>query len=102
MAWRAPSADPAAMDGEYGEPVTVEHVRFEEERQRPTGGYSSEYQRYDGAAGRIFVDAENSVGDVPPVGAVVSVDGGGEMAVRKVTAFRDFTLNVHHWEIEVA
>lgn len=100
MTWRAPSTDPMAMDGEHGEPVAVERVRFEESRQRAAGGYSSEYQRYDGPSGRIFVDAVNSSGEVPPVGALVSVDGGSEMAVKKVDVHRCFG-EVHHYEIEV-
>ena len=101
MTWRAPSTDPMAMDGEYGEPVTVEGVRFEENRPRSTGGYSSEYQRYDGPAGRVFVDAANSSGEVPPVGALASIDGGPEMSVKKVDVYRCFG-EVHHYEIEVA
>ena len=101
MVWRAPSTGPDAMDGEYGEAVTVTSVRFEESRPRSTGGYSSEYQRYDGPAGKVFVDAANSVGEVPPVGALASIDGGPEMSVKSVTVYRCFG-GVHHYEIEVS
>lgn len=101
MVWRAPSSNPDAMDGEFGEPVTVAGVRFEESRPRATGGYSSEYQRADGPAGRVFVDAANSTGEVPPVGALASIDGGPEMSVKSVTVYRCFD-GVHHYEIEVA
>ena len=102
MTWRAPSTEPGAMDGEYSAPVTVERVRFEEARQRATGGYSSEYQRYDGPGGRVFMDARYSVGDVPPVGALASIDGGRDMSVKRVETFRGPGGYVHHWEIEVA
>ena len=48
-----------------------------------------------------IVDAANSSGEVPPVGALASVDGGPEMSVRKVDAYR-CVGEVHHYEIEVA
>lgn len=104
MVWREPSGDPDAMDGEYGpEEHAVGNVRFDEERPRPTGGYAGEYQRYDGPAGKVFIDAENSEGIAPPpVGALCRIDGGEEMAVRKVAEFRTVGGRVHHWEVEVA
>ena len=102
MTWRAPSTEPGAFDGDLGEPHTVERVRLDESRQRPSGGYSADYQRYDGPGGTVFVDARHSSGDVPPVGAVASVDGGREMSVRSVRVLRTRGGRVHHWEIEVA
>lgn len=103
MVWRPPSPDSDAMDGEYGEEHTVENVRFDEEQSRPAGGYASEYQRYDGASGKVFIDAENSEGVAPPpVGSLCSIDGGGEMSVKKVSEFRTAGGRVHHWEVEVA
>lgn len=100
MTWRPPSDDPDAMDGEYGEERTCSHVRYEPTRRRASGGYASEYERYDGPQGRIFFDARNSIGEVPCVGALVSVDGGPEMSVQGVVEYRGYRC-VHHYEIEV-
>lgn len=100
MAWRAPSDDPDAMDGEYGDVHKCGHVRYEPSSIRASGGYASEYERYDGPQGRIFFDARNSTGEVPCVGALVSVDGGPEMSVRGVVECRGYR-GVHHYEIEV-
>ena len=49
----------------------------------------------------MFVDSANSGGEVPPVGALASIDGGPETSVKKVDVYRCFG-EVHHYEIEVA
>lgn len=99
MTWRAPSTDPGAMDGEYGDTYTVENVRFERTDARASGGYANQYQRYDGPTGTVFIDAARSVGEVPPVGALASVDGSAEMAVVSVDELRGPNGEVHHWEV---
>lgn len=101
MEWRAPEEGEDGLGGEYGDPVTVEHVRFDEQRPRSTGGYSEQYQRFEGPSGTVFIDARNSRGEVPPVGALVSIDGGREMPVKAVKPFRGFCGRLHHTELEV-
>lgn len=100
MEWRAPSGDPRSMGGEYGARQATERVRFEPSEARATGGSMPLYERYDGPTGTVFVDARNSVGGVPPVGSLVSVDGGPEVPVRSVEELRGFS-GVHHWEVSV-
>ena len=49
----------------------------------------------------VYVDAANSVGDVPPVGALVSVDGADEMVVRSVSPCYGMGGRLHHTELVV-
>ena len=86
------------LGGEYGEPSSVEHVRFVESREMARRGYVLS----DGAKGLVYVDAANSTGDLPvPVGSLASIDGGEELAVLKSVACPGFFGVVHHWELEV-
>lgn len=101
MRWRAPSDPDLGMGGEYGDRRTVRHVRFQPARARAQGGSVQAYSRYEGPSGTVFVDARNSEGPVPPVGALVSVDGGREAVVRRVTPLYGLGGLLHHTEIEV-
>lgn len=84
-------------DGTYGEPAIIANVRFEE-TQSMTG---DAHRSADGGAGKVFVDAVNSIGafDIP-AGSRVAVRGRS-MVVRKVHRCEDLFGRVHHWEVEV-
>lgn len=99
--WREPEDREDGAGGSFGEPRETSRVLFQERRQRSTGGYSEQYQRYEGPSGLLVIDARNSDGGVPPVGALVSIDGGREMPVRSVSVLRDRRGRVHHYELEV-
>jgi hypothetical protein len=101
MTWREP-ADPATgMGGGYGPEHVTERVRLEMSASRAAGGSMEAYSRYEGPSGTVFVDARNSEGGVPRVGALVSVDGGSEMQVRAVSPLRGLGGALHHTELEV-
>lgn len=99
MTWRAPVDDD--FGGTYGPARTVRHVRFERHDPRAVGGSAPDYTRYEQPTGRIWIDAVTSTGEVPPVGALVSVDGGPEMPVRRVSPYETMRGRLHHTELEV-
>lgn len=91
-------------DGEYGgefaEPAGVAGVRLVPRAEMERSGYVFT----DGESkGLLFVDAEASEGAFRfPVGSLVSVDGGPEMAVVKNSPIPGYWGEVHHWEVELA
>ena len=58
--------------GEYGEPETIENVRFE----GVSAMVRDEYRLVDGAKGLLWVDATSKGAFAIPEGSLVSVDGG--------------------------
>lgn len=101
MTWRDP-ADPAGgMGGSYGPERVTEHVRFEGSAARSSGGYAGDYEVFGQGGGTVWVDAANSVGGVPQVGALVTVDGSREMTVRSVLSLFTWDGRLHHTELEV-
>ena len=84
-------------DGSFGEPVLVANVRFEETQSMCGDAHRSA----DSGAGKVFVDAVNSIGafDIP-AGSRVTIRGHS-FAVRKVHRCEDLFGRCHHWEIEV-
>lgn len=95
MTWRPPLG--SGLGGEFGEARTTEPVRFERSR----AASRSSYQSADGTGGTVWVDARNSSGEVPPVGSLVTVDGGEEMVVREVRPYH-VRGELHHTELVVA
>jgi len=95
MTWRAPVE--GDFGGEYGPEETTERVRFELADPRT----ASDYGRHEATTGRIWIDAANSAGGVPPVGSIVRIDGGPEMAVRRVAPYHGSGGRLHHTELEV-
>ncbi len=86
----------ADYEGEYLEPFTIEHVRFE----RVEALNETDYKLADGAKGRIWIDAINSSGACDlPVGAKVVIDNQN---MRVLTATPYFvSKDIHHWEVDV-
>lgn len=91
--------DPKAQyGGEYLDPVTIEHVRFE----RKEALNPNVYKLADGAQGRIWIDAVHSVGAFEvPKGAKVSVPGKTDSMQVIVCAPYDVRGRIHHWEADV-
>lgn len=84
--------------GEYEEPRTIDHVRFERAESLIRGGYVLT----DGAKGLLFIDAVSSVNPFEiPVGSLLSIDGDEYASAGRVTPYEGFNGVVHHWEIEV-
>lgn len=82
--------------GQYLEPRTVGRVCFQGREQLGRTSWSLA----DGASGRVFVDAVNSVGAFEvPVGSRVEV-AGRSMECKACQAYRAFG-RVHHWEVDV-
>lgn len=94
MTWRPPLG--SGLGGEFGDERETSPVRFEASRSSSTRAYQSA----DGPSGTVWVDARNSSGGVPPVGSLVSVDGGPEMVVTAVRPYR-VRGDLHHTELEV-
>lgn len=84
--------------GEYEEPVTVSHVRFD----KAVSLLNRSYVLTDGASGIVYVDAVNSDGAFEiPEASLVSLNGDEEeMTVMKSNEYRTYD-SVHHWELEV-
>lgn len=101
MSYRDPADTEDGFGGEYGPAKVTAHIRFEQSDARASGGSMPSYERHESPSGRIWVDAVNSSGGVPAVGALVSVDGGPEMAVRRVTPYHGSNGRLHHTELEV-
>lgn len=99
MTWRAPVDDD--FGGSYGEVQTTMHVRFERHMPHAAGGSVTDYAVYEQPTGTVWVDAVASVGGVPPVGALVSIDGGPELPVRRVSPYETVHGALHHTELEV-
>ena len=87
----------AAYGGEYLDPVEVAGVRYE----GATGLETNGYRLAEGAAGRVWMDAENTDGafDVP-VGSKVSLLGH-EFACASCRAYEGPSGKVHHWEMDL-
>lgn len=83
-------------DGEYKEPYTIEHVRFE----RAEALSVKDYQLSDGAKGRIWIDGFHSKGARKvPMGAKVVIDGD-TLHVKTCSTYK-VGNRVHHWELDV-
>ncbi len=96
MTVREPDAS-ANYEGQYLDPYTIDHVRFE-----PAGALTTaQYKLADEAQGRIFIDAINSnPGKAPQVGSKVSVNGSADMRVLTCTELKGVD-KIHHWEVDV-
>jgi hypothetical protein len=83
--------------GNYGEPVEVKHVRYEDAATLKT----SRYVLSDGTEGVIFIDAVNSVGAFHiPEGSLIDINDD-TVTVLKTKPCKGFADQVHHWELEV-
>lgn len=104
MVVRAPVLDSEYGD-EWGEPVTIGHVRFMgagEFAPAQSGGAQSGYVFREGSVGMVIVDAATSTGAFAvPEGSEVRIDGGQPMTAVRVTSCQHFDGSTHHWEIEV-
>ena len=86
-----------AVDGGFGEPRAISHVRFEGAQAVDANAPSSA----DAGAGTLFVDAGMSAGAFEiPAGSRVEVHGRSYVAA-KVSRFEGFNGRVHHWEVEL-
>lgn len=81
-----------AVDGGFGEPRAISHVRFE----RAQSVVANAYRSADAGAGTLFVDAVMSAGAFEiPAGSRVEVHGRSYVAA-KVSRFEGFNGRVHH------
>ena len=85
-------------DGEgFAELVSIEHVRF----VRTQSASEDAHRSADAGAGRIYIDAVNSVdGFGVPVGSLVEI-GGVTYSVWRSRACCASGGAVHHWEVDV-
>lgn len=87
----------SAVDGGFGEPRAISHVRFE----RAQSVVADAHRSADAGAGTLFVDAVMSAGAFEiPAGSRVEVHGRSYVAA-KVSRFEGFNGRVHHWEVEL-
>ena len=86
-----------AVDGGFGEPRAISHVRFE----RAQSVVANAHRSADAGAGTLFGDAVMSAGACEsPAGSRVEVHGRSYVAA-KVSRFEGFNRRVHHWEVEL-
>ena len=82
----------------FADPVEVSRVRFECEQSVADDAHRSA----DAGAGKVFVDAVNSVGAFEvPAGSRVAIRGHSYY-VSECHPCEDFFGRVHHWELEVS
>ena len=95
MTFQQPKAGDYA--GEYGEPVAIENVSFEEAENLINSGYVLS----DGSAGVICIDNINSDNAQSiPVGSLVTINEATYNVVRCTPVRKTFGL-IHHYEVEV-
>ena len=97
MTWHAPKGGRSGAGEFEDEGHVVEHVRLVPSQQTTV----REASMRDPVSGTVYVDAVRSVGDVPPIGALVSVDGAKPVVVRSVAAFEGRGGRLHHTELGV-
>ncbi len=86
-----------ADDGEYAEPKTVRHVRFERTHEA-----ANDAHRSDAIGGKVFVDAVTSAGAYEvSAGSRIEIDGV-KLLVKSCSRFAEANGRVHHWELVVA
>ena len=83
--------------GGYTEGVEVSHVRF----RRTQSVMDDDHRSADAGAGKVYVDALNSVGAFEiPAGSRIDIDGNSYYVV-ECKRCEDFNGCVHHWELVV-
>ena len=83
--------------GEYDEGVSVSHVRF----SRAQSVSDDDHRSANAGAGKVYVDALNSVGAFEvPAGSRIDI-GGHSYYVAECKRCEDFNGHVHHWELMV-
>ena len=84
-------------EGGYAEGVEVSHVRLARKQSIADDGHRSA----DAGAGKVYVDALNSIGVFEvPAGSRIDI-GGHSDYVAEVKRCEDFNGHVHHWELTV-
>lgn len=84
-------------EGGYAEGVAVSHVRIARTQSVLDEGHRSA----DAGAGKVYVDALNSVGAFEvPAGSRIDIDGHS-CYVAECKRCEDFNGHVHHWELVV-
>ena len=84
-------------EGGFAEGVAVSHVRF----ARTQLVVNDEHRSADAGAGKVYVDALNSVGAFEvPAGSRIDI-GGHSYYVAECKRCDDFNGHVHHWELTV-
>lgn len=83
--------------GGYTEGVVVSHVRF----CKTQSVADDDHRSADAGAGKVYVDALNSVGALEvPAGSRIDI-GGHSYYVAECKRCEDFNGHVHHWELTV-
>ena len=83
--------------GGYTEDVVVSHVRF----CKTQSVADDDHRSADAGAGKVYVDALNSVGALEvPAGSRIDI-GGHSYYVAECKRCEDFNGHVHHWELTV-
>ena len=86
-----------AGEGGYAEGVEVSHVRF----ARKQSVVDDNHRSADAGAGKVYVDALNSVGAFEiPAGSRIDI-GMHSYYVVECKRCEDFNGRVHHWELVV-
>ena len=84
-------------DGGYADGVAVSRVRF----VRAQSVVDDAHRSADAGAGKVYIDAMNSVDAFEvPAGSRIDI-GGNSYFVAEVRRCEDFNGHVHHWELTV-
>ena len=83
--------------GGFADPVEVSRVRFEREQSVADDAHRSA----DAGAGKVYIDALNSIGAFEvPAGSRIDI-GGHSYLVAECKRCEGFAGRVHHWELMV-
>ena len=84
-------------EGGYAEGIAVSRVRF----RRTQSVVDDDHRSADAGAGKVYVDALNSVGAFEiPAGSRIDIDGNSYYVV-ECKRCEDINGHVHHWELTV-
>lgn len=86
-----------AGTGGFAEGVAVSHVRF----RRTQSVVDDDHRSADAGAGKIYIDALNSVGAFEILAGSRIEIGGHSYYVAECKRCEDFNGHVHHWELTV-
>lgn len=83
--------------GGFAEGVAVSRVRF----RRTQTVVNDDHRSADAGAGKVYIDAMNSIGAFEvPAGSRIYI-GGHSYYVAECKRCEDFNGHVHHWELTV-
>lgn len=97
MVWQAPKGGRSGAGEWESERHTLAHVRLVSSQ----GTTVRDTSMHDPEAGTVYADAVHSTGELPPLGALATIDGAPGVIVKSVQRLYGRDGRLHHTEIGV-